>query len=175
MGQTSETGSFAIKVDHRLEDDASMPEGRCLDYNRHHSLWKSICMAYPTIPHHDRPVLLLGLIVCVLPGAMAPLFSFLLSRLLYEVSTGVNNTELVNHSGLVVLGAMGLDGLFLGLKYLIMEPCRTAWIAQFRKQVLTLVPRQEQAWFDKAEHSAVQLVRGNTNGGGWYSCRRMHL
>ena len=93
-----------------------MPEGRCLDYNRHHSLWETICMAYPTIPHHDRPVLILGLIVCVLPGAMAPLFSFLLSRLLYEVSTGVNNTELVNHSGLVVLGGMGLDGLFLGLK-----------------------------------------------------------
>jgi len=108
-------------------------------------------------PH--KPVLILGLIVCVLSGAMTPLFSFLLSRLLYEVSTGARNTELINHSGAVVLGVAGLDGLFLDLKYFIVESCETAWIARFRKRVLALVLRQDQAWFDKAKHSAVRLVQ----------------
>ena len=76
---------------------------------------------------------------------MTLLLSFLLSRLIYEASTGANNTKL------------GLDGL--GLKYFIMEPCGTAWTDQFRKRVLTLVLCQDQAWFDKAEHSAVLLAQ----------------
>ena len=156
MGQTSETGSFAIKVDHRLEHDASMPEDYYLHYNRYHSLWETISMACPTI--HHKPILFLGLIVCVLSGAMTPLPSSLLSRLLYEVFTGANNRT---HEPFwpVAPGVASLDGLFLGLKYLIVESCGTAWIAQFRKRVLTLVLRQDQAWFDKAEHSAARLVQ----------------
>ena len=76
---------------------------------------------------------------------MTPLLSFLLSRLICEASTGANNTKL------------SLD--WLGLKYFTMEPCGTAWIDQFQKRVLTLVLRQDQAWFHKAEHSAVRLVQ----------------
>ena len=77
---------------------------------------------------------------------MTPLLSFLLlSRLIYEASTGANNTKL------------GLDGL--GLKYFIMEPCGTVWIDQFRKRVPTLILRQDRAWFDKAEHSTMRLVQ----------------
>ena len=49
VGQTSETGLFGIKVDHRLEDDALMSEHHYLHYNCHHSLLETICMAYPTI------------------------------------------------------------------------------------------------------------------------------
>ena len=157
-GPTSGTESFAIMVDRRLERDTSMPGDQHLDHNRPRpSLWRAIRVAYPTIP--NKPVLVLGLIVCVLSGAMTPLFSFLLSRLLYEVSTGAHNTELINHSGIVVLSVAGLDGLFLGLKYFIMESCGTAWIDRFRKRVLALVLRQDQAWFDKAKHSAVRLVQ----------------
>ena len=96
-------------------------------------------MAYPTIPH--KPVLIFGLIFCVLSGAMTPLVSFLLSRLLYEVSPGACNTDLINHSGAVVLGAAGLDGLFVGLKYFIKESSETAWIARLRKRLLAVVLR----------------------------------
>jgi ATP-binding cassette subfamily B (MDR/TAP) protein 1 len=48
--------------------------------------WEIVCEIFPTIPY--KPLLFLGLFTCIASGAMTPVFSFLLSRLLFEVSTG---------------------------------------------------------------------------------------
>ncbi|GLB45418.1 hypothetical protein LshimejAT787_2200810 [Lyophyllum shimeji] len=63
-----------------------------------------------------------------LSGAATPLFSFLLSLLLLEVSTGGHNTALINCLGGLVLGIVGLDGVLIGLKYCGMESAALAWI-----------------------------------------------
>ncbi|KIJ92367.1 hypothetical protein K443DRAFT_438359 [Laccaria amethystina LaAM-08-1] len=44
---------------------------------------------YPTIPH--KLLVLIGLVVCCLSGAMTPIFSFFLSRLLFEVAIGARD------------------------------------------------------------------------------------
>ncbi|KAF8172694.1 P-loop containing nucleoside triphosphate hydrolase protein [Pholiota molesta] len=70
--------------------------------------WKLMRTVLPTVP--DRPLLVLGLIACLASGAMTPVFSFLLSRLLFEVSIGARDTAAINHFGGLVLGVAALDG-----------------------------------------------------------------
>ena len=121
------------------------------------SFWNTILCAYPTIPH--KPLLFFGLLICLLSGAMTPLFSFLLSRLLFEVSTGAHNTTLINRFGGIVLGVAGLDGLLLGLKYFLMESAGMVWVTSLRKRALSLLLRQDKAWFDNPDNSSVGLVQ----------------
>ena len=49
------------------------------------------------------------------------MFSFLLSRLLFEVSIGARDTAMINQYGAIVLGVAALDGLLMGFKYFIIE------------------------------------------------------
>jgi len=121
------------------------------------SFWITILRAYSTVPH--KPLLVVGLLICLLSGAMTPLFSFLLSRLLFEVSTGAHNTTLINRFGGIVLGVAGLDGLLLGLKYFLMESAGMGWVTSLRKRALSLVLRQDKAWFDSPDNSSVRLVQ----------------
>jgi ATP-binding cassette subfamily B (MDR/TAP) protein 1 len=48
---------------------------------------------------------------------MTPIFSFLLSRLLFEVSIGAKNVSLLNKLGGIVLSVAALDGILMGAKY----------------------------------------------------------
>ncbi|GLB43917.1 putative ABC transporter transmembrane region [Lyophyllum shimeji] len=90
------------------------------------TFWATVKTAWPTIPH--KPVVLLGLLVCALSSSVTPLFSFLLSLLLFEVSTGGLDTALINRFGGLVLGIAGLDGVLIGFKYFGMESAALAWI-----------------------------------------------
>jgi len=65
----------------------------------------------------------MGLIVCCLSGAVTPIFSFLLSRLLFEVAIGAKDVSTINKfCGIViVLSIAGIDGILLGSKYFVME------------------------------------------------------
>jgi ATP-binding cassette subfamily B (MDR/TAP) protein 1 len=148
-----------IKTDGRkgpVEESPSTPVDPQQSYTPP-SFWITIVRAYSTVPH--KPILFLGLLICLLSGAMTPLFSFLLSRLLFEVSTGAHNTTLINRFGGIVLGVAGLDGLLLGLKYFLMESAGMAWVTSLRKRALSLVLRQDKAWFDSPDNSSVRLVQ----------------
>ncbi|KAJ7857265.1 Enolase, C-terminal TIM barrel domain-containing protein [Mycena olivaceomarginata] len=74
---------------------------------------------HPTIPH--KPLVTLGLVVCLLSGATTSVFSFLLSRLLFEASTGAHDTCAINTYGALALAVAALDELFMGLKYFLMQ------------------------------------------------------
>jgi ATP-binding cassette, subfamily B (MDR/TAP), member 1 len=63
---------------------------------------------------------------------MTPIFSFLPSRLLYEVFSGAQNVSTINQFGGLVLGMAALDGVFLGLKYYVMEYCCMSWITNLQ-------------------------------------------
>jgi len=103
---------------------------------------------YPLIP--SKPVLFLGLTICVLSGAMTPIFSFLLSRLLFEVSVGASNVSVINKFGGIVLAVAALDGLLIGTKFVLMEGVGMNWITKMRKEAFSRVLMQDRRWFDGA-------------------------
>ena len=118
------------------------------------SLMRSI---YPTIP--NKPILLLGLLICLFNGSMTPIFSFLLSRLLFEVSTGAQNVSTINQFGGLVLGIAAMDGVFLGLKYYVMEHCGMSWITNLRSVAIKKILKQDKKWFDMDRHSPSDIVQ----------------
>ncbi|EPQ50798.1 P-loop containing nucleoside triphosphate hydrolase protein [Gloeophyllum trabeum ATCC 11539] len=120
------------------------------------SLWRTIRAIYPSIPY--KPVFFLGIAVSLLSGAMTPVFSFLLSRLLFEVSTGARDVSTINMFGGIVLGIAAADGLFMGLKFFIMETLAMSWVTRIRKSCLGLVLSQDKKWFDKTDNSSVRLM-----------------
>ncbi|KAH6901921.1 P-loop containing nucleoside triphosphate hydrolase protein [Coprinopsis sp. MPI-PUGE-AT-0042] len=122
------------------------------------AFWALLRRVYPTLP--NKPLLIFGLVVCVLSGAMTPVFSFLLSRLLFEVSIGARNVNIINIFGGVVLSVAALDGFLLGLKYFIMELCGIAWVTELRRIAFERVLKQDTKWFDdKDRHSPARIVQ----------------
>ncbi|KAF8965780.1 P-loop containing nucleoside triphosphate hydrolase protein [Flammula alnicola] len=111
----------------------------------------------PTIPH--KPLLFLGLLISALSGAMTPIFSFLLSRLLFEVSSGAQDTHAINKFGGIVLGIAALDGLLLGSKYFVMETCGMLWTTRIRGLSLRRVLAQDKKWFDRPANAPARLVQ----------------
>ncbi|KAJ6510566.1 P-loop containing nucleoside triphosphate hydrolase protein [Mycena sanguinolenta] len=120
------------------------------------TLWALLHEIYPTIPH--KPLVLLGLVVCLLSGATTPVFSFLLSRLLFEVSTGAQNMHAINKYGAIVLAVAALDGLLMGLKYFLMQATGMAWVTRLRTTAFERVLRQDKRWFDGRTAGALGLV-----------------
>ena len=90
---------------------------------------------------------------------MTPIFSFLLSRLLFEVSSGAQNVSTINQFGGLVLGIAALDGVFLGLKYYVMEHCGMSWTTNLRSVTIKKILKQDKKWFDKSEHSPSDIVQ----------------
>ena len=121
------------------------------------SLWSLMRSIYPTIP--NKPLLFLGFLFCLFNGSTTPIFSFLLSRLLFEVSTGAQNVSTINQFGGLVLGMAALDGVFLGLKYYVMEYCGMSWITNLRSVAIQKILKQDKKWFDKQQHSPSDIVQ----------------
>jgi len=135
-------------------DNSASDEG--LDVERL-GFWALMRSVYPTIPH--KPFVFLGLIVCCLSGAMTPIFSFLLSRLLFEVAIGARDVSTINKFGGIVLSIAAIDGILLGSKYFIMESCGTAWITHIRGFALSKVLAQDKKYFDKPANAPTRVVQ----------------
>ncbi|KAI0772893.1 P-loop containing nucleoside triphosphate hydrolase protein [Trametes elegans] len=112
---------------------------------------------FPTIP--NKILLFVGLGICLASGTMTPLFSFLLSRLFFEVSNGARNVSTINVYGGIVLAIAAADGLLLGLKVLVMENVAIDWVTRLRQSSFARVLAQDKKWFDKTENSPVRLVQ----------------
>lgn len=112
---------------------------------------------YRTMPY--KPLLFLGIAISLASGAMTPLFSYLLSRLLYEVSIGAQNVSMINIYGAIVMSVAVADGVFLGSKYFIMEFLALKWVISLRRKCIQLILAQDKKWFDKSENSPVKLMQ----------------
>ncbi|KAI0698978.1 P-loop containing nucleoside triphosphate hydrolase protein [Cerioporus squamosus] len=121
------------------------------------SFWQLIRDIYPTLP--NKPLILVGMIICVLSGTITPLFSYLLSRLFYEVSNGARNVSIINIYGAIVLAVAAADGIFIGLKIFIMENAAMDWVTHIREVCFKRVLAQDKKWFDKTENAPVRLVQ----------------
>ncbi|EMD36980.1 hypothetical protein CERSUDRAFT_95248 [Gelatoporia subvermispora B] len=112
---------------------------------------------YPTIPH--KPLVVVGILVCFASGSVTPIFSYLLSRLMFEVSIGAQDVSIINLYGGIVLGIAAADGLLIGLKYYVMETAGISWVTRIRDTCFRRVLAQDKKWFDEPEHSAARLVQ----------------
>jgi ATP-binding cassette subfamily B (MDR/TAP) protein 1 len=101
---------------------------------------------FPSIP--CKPLFFFALLLCILSGLMTPVFSYLLSRLLYEVSLGGTNLTVINQFGGILLIICAFDGVFLGGKYAVMEIVSMAWVTKVRERALERIFTQDRAWFD---------------------------
>jgi ATP-binding cassette subfamily B (MDR/TAP) protein 1 len=119
--------------------------------------------AYPTIPH--KPLLALGMLFAVISGSITPLFSFMLSRLLFEVAKGAQDVSVINTFGGIVLAIAIADGLFVGLKFIVFETAAMLWVNRLRTTCYRLVLGQDKWWFDRSENAAVKLCQILTRDG----------
>jgi ATP-binding cassette subfamily B (MDR/TAP) protein 1 len=119
--------------------------------------------AYPTIPH--KPLLALGMLFAVISGSITPLFSFMLSRLLFEVAKGAQDVSVINTFGGIVLTIAIADGLFVGLKFIVFETAAMLWVNRLRTTCYRLVLGQDKWWFDRSENAAVKLCQILTRDG----------
>jgi ATP-binding cassette subfamily B (MDR/TAP) protein 1 len=111
---------------------------------------------YKSIPY--KPLLVFGIICCLVTGAVTPIFSFLLSRLLFEISIGAKDKSITNLYGGIIFATAFADGLFNGLKYLVMESCAVLWIHSLRKTIYLRVLKQDKKWFDRSENKSEGIV-----------------
>lgn len=114
--------------------------------NNEVGFWRLVRALYPSMPY--KPLFFLGILVCVLSGAMTPIFSFLLSRLLFEVSTGVQDVRVVNEYGGLVLGMAALDGLLIGFKFFLMQSLGWMWVERLREKAFARLVAMPKSFFD---------------------------
>lgn len=114
-------------------------------------------IVWPTLP--NKPLVIFGLILCILSGAMTPVFSFVLSRLLFLVSAGAKDVTAVNTFGGVVLALAAADGVFIGAKYYVMERCAGSWVAALRRQAYKRVLAQDISFFDGPKGESVRIAQ----------------
>ncbi|KAI3622460.1 hypothetical protein WG66_014995 [Moniliophthora roreri] len=117
-------------------------------------LFKTIGRVYPTVERRGLPIIALGLVCALASGAMIPIFSFLLSRLLFLVSTIPANSpasaskEEVNKWGGIVLSIVVLDSAFIGLKFWLNECESGRWVCRVRERVLGGLVGVSRTWWD---------------------------
>jgi ATP-binding cassette subfamily B (MDR/TAP) protein 1 len=143
----------SVKVESREKEREKTDE----EYSSQQGFWALLRDVYPTVPL--KPLLFFGMLVCVISGAMTPVFSFLLSRLLFEVSIGATNVSIINQYGAIVLGVAAADGLLMGSKYFIMETSGILWVTRLRNICFRLLMAQDKKYFDKSANSPPKLVQ----------------
>lgn len=122
------------------------------------TFWNLMREIYPTIP--NKWFLSIGIMLCVLAGALTPIFSFFLSRLMYEVSiASPSSTSIINVYGGIVLSLAALDGILIGAKFITMEIAALQWVTHLRALTASKVLAQDKAWFDHDTHSPVRIMQ----------------
>src|SRR6185437_16261741 len=99
-----------------------------------------------------------GVFCSVVSGAVTPIFSFLLSKLLFEISIGARDQSVTNLYGGIILAVAFIDGLFNGLKFFVLETCAVGWVIDLRKVIYLKILKQDKKWFDRPENKSEGLV-----------------
>jgi len=94
--------SRGVIVDIKVDDPSPKPTSTTTTSNGTHnppSFFRTTLQILPTIPSKPLFVFALLPVLCTLSGLMTPIFSYLLSCLLFEVSEGGTNTKVINKFG----------------------------------------------------------------------------
>lgn len=117
--------------------------------------WNVIRRGWLILP--QKPLLILGLFICVVSGSLTPIFSYLLSLVMFQVSIGAQNASKINILGGIALSVAALDGVLLGLKYYFMESYGMNWATRLRTVAYDKVLRQDKTWFDNSKNTPARL------------------
>ena len=117
--------------------------------------WNVIRRGWLILP--QKPLLILGLFICVVSGGLTPIFSYLLSLVMFQVSIGAQNASKINILGGIALSVAALDGVLLGLKYYFMESYGMNWATRLRTVAYDKVLRQDKTWFDNSKNTPARL------------------
>lgn len=110
---------------------------------------------YPTIP--NKSFFWLGIFFSVGVGAMTPVFSSLLAKLMTNIGNSSGNPIVVRTALLILLIAF-LDGMGTFLKFYLFERCAMEWACALRVRAFALVTKQNKAWLDAPENSTGKLA-----------------
>ena len=112
---------------------------------------------WSTLP--DKRSTIIGLTFSFITGALTPIFSFLLARLVAQISLGkAADTKLTNTYGLLVFLTAFSTGVANGLQYYLLEMSAMRWVASLRARALSILLKQDKSYFDKEENSPERLV-----------------
>ncbi|GAA5866883.1 hypothetical protein JCM8547_003906 [Rhodosporidiobolus lusitaniae] len=107
-----------------------------------------------TIP--NKTLFIVGIFLSVVVGACTPVFSTLLSQLMANLGQA-NNTSIVMTYSLLILLVAFIEGMGTFLKFYLLERCAMGWITALRRKALSLVVRQDKAFFDDPQNSTSSL------------------
>jgi ATP-binding cassette subfamily B (MDR/TAP) protein 1 len=139
--------------------------------------------AYRTMPY--KPLIGLGIVFAAISGATTPIFSYMLSQLLIELSKGTQDASIINVDvsksvqdvsivnaevskgaqdvstinafGGIILAVAIADSLFVGLRFITLETAGQLWVSHVRTVCYPLVLAQDKRWFDLSENTASKL------------------
>lgn len=137
--------------DHPAKQESSAPPAKQTGF------WRLIREVFPTIP--NKFGLLIGALFCAVGGATTPVFSFVISRLMVEVSTGATDINAVNMYGGIALAIAATDGIAAGGRFFTLESVGMSWITRIRKFCFSYVLAQDKKWFDKSENSPARIMQ----------------
>ncbi|ETS62367.1 hypothetical protein PaG_03452 [Moesziomyces aphidis] len=115
-----------------------------------------------TIP--SRALLVAGITLCIMAGALTPVFSFLLAQLVATMGRPDQQAAVVKWSLLVLLVAL-LEGVFSFTRYLLVETLADAWLLRLRSSSYRHVVAQDRTWFDRGENSAARICQSIVKDG----------
>ncbi|KAH8919641.1 P-loop containing nucleoside triphosphate hydrolase protein [Atractiella rhizophila] len=113
-------------------------------------------MLYETIP--NKGLLWTGTFVAIASGALIPVFSSFVGKLLGNLADPGDSQQVLRLSLLTLLIAV-LAGVTEGLKYTLLERTSMRWIVSLRKRAYALMVHQEKAWFDREGNKVAILVQ----------------
>jgi len=115
----------------------------------------ALCKRYwPTIP--NKLLFLNGIVFSVLAGALTPLFSTFLSKVMSNLGNP-NAGSLITTSAVVILVVAFCEGIFTFIKFYSLERCAMGWCTALRRRALALVIKQDKSFFDEPENSTSSL------------------
>ena len=127
------------------------------------SLFSILRVVYRTVPF--KPLIGVGIVVAIISGSMHPIFSFILSRLVFEVSMGAQDVSIINAFRGIIFAVAIANGLFAGLKSIILETAGQLWVSRLRTTCYPLVLAQDKRWFDRSENTASEMCHVLVNDG----------
>ncbi|GAA5907604.1 hypothetical protein JCM8208_000015 [Rhodotorula glutinis] len=144
-GQSSGEGGATVVVEVGADPDALKPMMGL----------GALCKRYwPTIP--NKLLFLNGIVFSVLAGALTPLFSTFLSKVMSNLGNP-DAGSLITTSAVVILVVAFCEGIFTFIKFYSLERCAMGWCTALRRRALALVIKQDKSFFDEPENSTSSL------------------
>lgn len=112
------------------------------------SAWSMISMCYKSINH--KWLLWLGIFASIINGALTPVFSYIISHLLSQMTPGMDsNTSSQNKWISLALCIALFDGITAFARTLILGTVGDLWIKDLRKKAVQAIMLQDMNWYTR--------------------------